>query len=105
METLIKTNPFTFSARAARTKTASSVAFWKAAEFYRFGITPIMLVIIACVGGGAVAYGAMSDTFQLAAIAFSTSIALALILAIAPMRLIAATCVAAIIIDFLVLIF
>lgn len=104
METLIA-SPITFSIRTVKTKTASTSAFWKAMEFYRFGVTPMMLVIIACVGGGAISYGALSNTLELALISFSTAISLALILAIAPMRLIVGTCVAAIVIDLLVLVF
>jgi hypothetical protein len=84
-------------------KSASRSAFWESMEFNRFGIIAILLLIIGCTGGIAVAFGAGADILQISMVAFPTIIALALILAVSPMKTIAWVSFVAIVIDLLVL--
>jgi hypothetical protein len=79
--------------------------FWKNAEFNRFGIIPVALLLVACIGGFAASYGAGSSAFRLGMVAFPSIIALALMLAVAPMRLIFWSSAIAIILDLFILIF
>lgn len=79
--------------------------FWKNCESNRFGIIPILLVIIACIGGGTAAYATNSETFRLALVVFPTIISLALMLAVAPMRWILWLSTIAVFIDLLLFIF
>src|SRR5687768_7411626 len=83
----------------------ANVKFWKDVEFNRFGITPLLLVAIACIGGLAVAFGAQGNTIKLLAVSLPTMIALALILAVSPMRAIFYGCSIAIVCDLIVLVF
>lgn len=80
-------------------------AFWKDAEFNRFGIIPVTLLLVACIGGFAASYGAGGSAFRLGMVAFPSIVALALMLAVAPMRLIFWSTAIAIILDLFVLIF
>ncbi len=86
-------------------KSDSAIEFWKNAEFNRLGITAILLVIMSCIGGFAAASGIMDSWIKLAAVAFPATIALAMILAVAPMRTIFITVAIAIIMDVFVLFF
>lgn len=86
-------------------KNHSEDNFWKKAEFNRFGIIPILLVIVGCMGGFGAAYGAGESTVKLAMVAFPSIVALALMLAVAPMRAIIWSSAIAIVLDILVLIF
>ena len=105
METTIKSNQTKTSVRSKKETTSSTSEFWKSVEFNRFGIIPILLVIIACTGGFATAFGAHSDTLRLAIVVFPTMISLALMLAVAPMKAILYVSSIAIILDLLILIF
>jgi hypothetical protein len=75
------------------------------AESNRFGIMPFLLSIMACMSGFAAASGILESWVQLAAVAFSSTIALAMMLAVASMRVIFITTLIAVIMDVLVLIF
>lgn len=79
--------------------------FWKDAEFNRFGIIPVLLLLVACIGGFAASYGAGVSAFRLGMVAFPSIIALALMLAVAPMRLIFWSTATAIILDLFILVF
>ena len=79
--------------------------FWKDVEFNRFGITPVLLLLVACIGGFAASYGAGDSAFRLGMVAFPSMVALALILAVAPMRIIFWSTAIAIILDMFILIF
>jgi hypothetical protein len=105
MNTLAKNHPVTFSIERADTKSKTVSEFWEKAEFYRFGITPMLLVIISCVGGVAAAAGVLESPFKLAAAALPTGIALSLVLAVTPMRLIVVSCSIALLVDLLILFF
>ena len=58
------------------------------AEFNRFGIIPILLLVVSCLGGIAVYSGALLSTWQLIATVVPTMATLTFILAVAPMKLI-----------------
>lgn len=79
--------------------------FWNKIEFSRFGIISILVVVLGCVGGLAASFGAGDSIAKLAMIAFPTIITLALILAVAPMKLITYMSILAIVLDALVLLF
>lgn len=79
--------------------------FWKNAEFNRFGIIPVLLLLVACTGGFAASYGAGDSAFRIGMVAFPSIIALSLMLAVAPMRLIFWSSAIAIILDLFILIF
>lgn len=100
MDTAIKSQAI--SSKKENVQTVSNNPFWEKVEFNRFGIIPMLLVVITCLGGIAVAFGAGSDTFELALVVFPTIIALALVLAVAPMRLIIWTSAIALIFDLLI---
>jgi hypothetical protein len=72
------------------------------AEKNRFGVIPILIVIIACIGGIAAAFGAGNNTFKLGLVIFPTIIALALTLAVAPMHSILWVSALALVLDFMV---
>ncbi|MCE3280715.1 MAG: hypothetical protein K0S44_2906 [Bacteroidetes bacterium] len=101
MDTAIKSQTLT-STKENVQKTVSINPFWEKIEFNRFGIIPMLLVVITCMGGIAVAFGAGSDTFELALVVFPTIISLALVLAVAPMRLIIWSSIMALILDLIV---
>ncbi|MEI8136501.1 MAG: hypothetical protein WCH21_04155 [Bacteroidota bacterium] len=109
METTIKSNQaknFVQAEKRAEKATATAKAnldFWQQMESMRFGIIPMQLFILGCVSGIAAAFGAQADTLKLALVAFPTIIALALTLAVSPMRVIIWASVTAIILDLIVL--
>jgi hypothetical protein len=78
---------------------------WEKAEAARFGILPILLTVVACVGGWAAAFGAHYEVMQLAMVALPTMIVLSFMLAVAPMKNILISSAIAIVLDFLVLLF
>ena len=88
METAVKENRVNIAIANTQTHKNSFSAWLQEAESARFAIIPILLVVIVCLGGVATAFGAASDTFQLALIVFPTITALAFTLAVAPMKLI-----------------
>jgi hypothetical protein len=106
METTIRTNTSN-KVENSKTKnqTTTHSSFWDSLEFNRFGIMPIVLLIIGCVGGIAASFGAGTDVIKLSVIAFPTIIALAFMLAVAPMRVIIWTSAIAVVLDLLVIIF
>lgn len=56
-------------------------------EFNRFSFVFITLIFPACIGGLAAGMGAMNDLFQLLLIAMVTMLNQALVLGVAPMRI------------------
>lgn len=76
---------------------------WNKVEFSRFGIISMLVVVLGCVGGMAASFGAGDSIIKLAMIAFPTIITLALILAVAPMKVITYMSALAIILDIIVL--
>ena len=89
--------------KLATTKTQKDL--WELAEFYRYGITPLLLIFMVCISGIAAGFGAPGDALQIAIVALPTCIALALVLAVAPMRTIIYTAAVAVFLDLFILIF
>ena len=58
------------------------------AEFNRFGIISVVLLIVGCMGGLAVGLGAVESVFTLTLVVVPTMITLSLLLAVAPMKFI-----------------
>lgn len=69
------------------------------AEFNRFSVISMVLLIVGCLGGINVGLGGLTSTFQLIATVVPTMATLSFILAIAPMRLLLGTALLTIIID------
>ncbi len=88
---------------ASKTKTQSK--FWEMAEFNRFGIISMVLLIIGIVGGLAASFGAQLDVLKLGAIVFPTIFCLAFILSVSPMKLIIYSAAFALIVDLCILMF
>lgn len=76
--------------------------FWKNMEEARFAITPIILIVMACIGGFAAAVAMQYSWVLLAAIAFPATFALGTILAVMPMRTIIISSIIAVVIDVLI---
>lgn len=75
------------------------------ASINRYGIISILLLFVGCGGGIAVGLGALDSAVQLVLLVVPTMMALAMILAVAPMKAIVYTSIAAIIIDIMVIVF
>jgi hypothetical protein len=71
---------------ATRVKINSKESFWQMTEAHRFAITPMLLVVVACLGGFAAAYVLQEEVYKLAVIAISIGLVEAFILAVMPMR-------------------
>ncbi len=101
------TNPRTANAPSTsrNTKSLLSESQWNLLEARRFAVVPTLLIIIACVGGVAAAFGTGGSTIQLALIVFPTMVSLAFILGVAPMKSIVYLCAASIVLDIFVLLF
>jgi hypothetical protein len=78
---------------------------WKQIEMFRFGIGPMILIAIACIGGLCAAFGAKDSAFQLGLTVFPTIICLGLIISVAPMKYVVYLGIAAVIIDLAVYLF
>ena len=102
MESVIKSQEQTIKSNV---KEASTSVFWESVEYNRYGLIPIILLVIGCIGGVAAAFGAQSDIIKLSMVAFPTIISLAMILAVAPMRVIVYVCSIALALDMLVFAF
>lgn len=108
METTVITNQVsmseTKSSAHAKVQTVTMSEFWQKVEFNRFGIAPMLLGIIAMIGAFAGAIGIEQSTIKLAFVTGPTMFALAMILAVAPMRTIVISSIVALIVDLLVII-
>ena len=72
-------------------------------EFNRFGIISMVLLIVGCLGGLTVGFGAVNEVWSLTLIVIPTMVTLSLLLAVSPMKYIMTAAVAAIVIDLLML--
>lgn len=101
MQTTIKST----HSNTSQSEKKSFSSIWESMEFNRFGIIAILVVILGCLGGMAASFGAGDNILKLAMIAFPTIIALALVLAVAPMKVITYVSVIALVLDLLVFTF
>jgi len=80
-------------------------AFWNALERDRFGMTPVFLVLAACLGGFAAAVTVQYSLLMLCIVGLSTGLVEVMLIAVAPMRITFWFLVAAVLIDLFVFIF
>lgn len=105
METIVKSTEIQTIQHTKKEKLTSSNKFWDMMEFSRFGVIAMIVIIIGCLGGIAASFGAGDNILKLAMVAFPTIIALAMVLAVAPMRLIVYVSIIALLLDLVVLVF
>jgi hypothetical protein len=74
-------------------------------EFNRFGIISIVLLIVGCLGGLTVGFGAVKEVWSLTLIVIPTMVTLSLLIAVAPMRYIMTAGITAVIIDLLMILY
>lgn len=75
------------------------------AEFNRFGIISMVLLIVGCLGGITVGMGAIEYIWSLVLVIIPTMTALSLVLALAPMRYIVYATAASVLIDIILLVY
>lgn len=75
----------------------------KLATEYRFGVIAITLLIIGCLGGITMSFGAALHTWSLIAVVVPTMTTLSLLLAVAPMRWIMNAFIVTLLVDIMVL--
>lgn len=73
------------------------------ANEYRFGVLAITLLIIGCLGGVAMNYGAALHTGSLIIVVIPTMTTLSLLLAVAPMKWIMNAFIVTVLVDILVI--
>jgi len=96
------------SAPAVTRKTATwinTTAFWEYLEINRFGMTPVFLVLAACLGGFAAAVTIQYSLLMLSIVGLSTGLVEVLLIAVAPMRITFWFLVTAVMVDLFVFIF
>jgi hypothetical protein len=86
-------------------RTKSMTAFWDTLERDRFGMTPVFLVLAACLGGFAAAVTVQYSILMLSIVGLSTLMVEVMLIAVAPMRITFWFLVAAVLIDLFVFIF
>jgi len=80
-------------------------AFFERIEKDRFGMTPVFLVLAACLGGFAAAVTVQYSILMLCIVGLSTGLVEVMLIAVAPMRITFWFLVAAVLIDLFVFIF
>ena len=75
------------------------------AEFNRFGIIAVVLLVVGCLGGVAVGLGAVENVITLSMVVIPTMATLSLLLAVAPVKQILAAATIATIIDILFILY
>lgn len=90
-------NPST-SATEQKVSAAPST-FWTEMEAQRFGLIPIILLVIGCLGGIAAGFAVGLGSWQLMTIVLPTMVSLCMILAVAPMKVILRVCALAVVVD------
>ena len=77
----------------------SLAAFWERLERDRFGMTPVFLVLAACLGGFAAAVTVQYSILMLCIVGLSTGLVEVMLIAVAPMRITFWFLVAAVLLD------
>lgn len=77
----------------------------EAAEFNRFGIISMILLIVGCLGGVAVGLGAVENVVTLSMVVVPTMATLSLLLAVSPMKYILTAATIATVIDILFIVY
>jgi hypothetical protein len=73
------------------------------ANEYRFGVIAISLLIIGCLGGVTMSYGAALHTWSLIVVVIPTMTTLSLLLAVSPMKWILNAFIVTVLVDILVI--
>lgn len=73
------------------------------ASEYRFGVIAVTLLIIGCLGGVTMSYGAALHTWSLIAVVIPTMTTLSLLLAVAPMKWILNLFIVTVLVDLFVI--
>lgn len=74
-------------------------------EFNRFGIISMIILVVGCLGGLTVGFGAVEHVWALTLVVLPTMITLSLLLAVAPMKQIIAAATVATVIDLLLMVY
>ncbi|MEX1191000.1 MAG: hypothetical protein WED10_06650 [Brumimicrobium sp.] len=72
-------------------------------EFNRYALISAILLLVGCMGGLTVGYGAINNTLQLSLVVLLTMTTLSLLLALAPMKYVMSFAVVTIIVDVIIL--
>lgn len=80
-------------------------SFFSVSEFNRFGLIFVILTVVGCIGGVAVALGAGESTFSLSLVVVPTMTTLSLLLAVSPMKWILSVAAISILIDLILIIY
>lgn len=75
----------------------------KNAEFNRFGLISVVILVIGCLGGLTVGLGAVQSTFAMILVVVPTMATLSMLLAVAPMKYVITGAAISVIIDILFL--
>ena len=86
-------------------KTQAVSAIWQKAEFSRFAITPLLMVIVVCMGGFAAAVSVETSIVKLAIVAISCGLTEAFMLALMPMRTVIISSVICVLLSLLLILF
>lgn len=89
----------------AVTKVNQNYKWENDAEFNRFGLISIILIIVGCLGGITVGMGAIDHVWSLTLVVIPTMTALSLVLALSPMRYIFYATTVSIVIDVILLVY
>ena len=93
------------SASVKSVRLMDMTAFWDKLEKDRFGMTPVFLVLAACLGGFAAAVTVQYSILMLCIVGLATGLVEVLLIAVAPMRVTFWFLVLAVLIDLFVFIF
>ena len=102
METTILSQKYSKNVAVAEAKTATANKlneFWSNLEYNRFGLVPVLIVVVACIGGIAGAFAIQMSPIRLATVVLSTGLTEAFILGMLPMRTIFITAVISVLIS------
>jgi hypothetical protein len=87
------------------TKVNQNKSWEEDAEFNRFGLISVILLIVGCLGGITVGMGAIDYIWSLILVIIPTMTTLSLLLAVAPMRYIFYATTVSIVIDIILLVY
>ena len=77
----------------------------KDAEFNRFGIISVVLLVVGCLGGVTVGMGAIEHLWSLIIVVIPTMTTLSLLLSLSPMKYIIYATLASVLIDIILLVY
>ena len=87
------------------TKVNQNNSWEQDAEFNRFGLISVVILIVGCLGGITVGMGAIDHVWSLILVVIPTMTTLSLLLAVAPMRYIFYATALSIVIDLILLVY